>query len=183
MGKRVKRVEEDVRPVRKYNKRECNRKSFSEIEWKAYRAWNGQDNRCNNPKSKAYQYYGAKGVELRYGRTEFIEWYKKEMETFDGTKPNVGRMDHNGHYEFGNIQIESKSSNTREMAARTFAHGHSSEKKVGLFSKNTHECIATFKSIAECADYFGMNRSAIGKSCAHPRPKGSNKYSWYYRFV
>lgn len=171
-----------------YAKREIKRSSLSPLEKKAYGCWGTQRERCTNVKHRHYSYYGGKGTKVIYTRKQLIDWV---VANYKGPEDEIkdiviGRIDHDGNYEFGNIQIETRSQGSFESYYRTkpFSKARALDrKKVGLFSKNNHECIAIFSSIIECGKFFDRNYSAIGKACAHPRPKGSMKNSWYFRFV
>ena len=79
------------------NRRLVNAKTRKEL----YSIHHGVYARCNNPKTKAYKYYGARGIENRLGTLdEFIlkmgSEYKKGL--------TLERIDVNGHYEYDNIK-------------------------------------------------------------------------------
>ncbi len=86
---------------------------------KAYQSYSEQRQRCLNPRNKRFKNYGARGIEVRYERQEFIEWWFRELTKRPTWRdPTVGRLDHGGHYEFGNVRLEERSENSKEMRAR-----------------------------------------------------------------
>lgn len=66
-----------------------------------YKAFYNARLRCNNPKSKAYNNYGGRGIMFLFN--SFEEFYKEI-----GPKPlsyyQLDRIDNNGHYEKGNVR-------------------------------------------------------------------------------
>ncbi len=86
---------------------------------KAYQVWFSQRDRCSSQKHASYKYYGAKGIKVKYGSREFMDWWVAEYEKCNYKKPSVGRIDHSKDYEFGNIEMLERGDNTREMLART----------------------------------------------------------------
>lgn len=149
-------------------------------------AFGRQKDRCYNPKHKDYKYYGGKGIKVLYEREEFVEWYVKERSNYVGKNPSIGRLDHNGHYCFENIRMESMHENITEMRARNDGN-KKKKKKVGLFSKKTGECIAEFPSMYDCARELDVSVTLIKNACAKFRkykvPMDSQPYSWYYRHI
>ena len=80
------------------------------IEQKARKTWLGQRDRCTNPKNKLFKYYGAKGVEVKYSVEQFIKWWVEERSKKSFKKAVVGRIDHDGHYEFIRLPMGLKNS-------------------------------------------------------------------------
>ena len=79
---------------------------------KAWRVFIGIQYRCNNPRCHAYPHYGGRGIELRITRPDFITWYI--LKAKGRTDLTVDRIDNDGHYELGNIQLITQSENTRK---------------------------------------------------------------------
>jgi len=149
----------------------------------AYTAWTNQWQRCNNPKRSDYKYYGALGVKVLYSKKDFIEWFLKELKSYAGDKPSIGRIDHNGNYCFENIRMESFTDNRRERWVRRGPCIGNVARPVALHSKKTHEIITVFESVNKCGEYLGIDSSVIYRNCKSKNPKGSEKHSWYYRFA
>ena len=88
---------------------------------RAYHSWNSQRIRCTYPKHTKYGYYGGKGVQIRYKLREFVTWWLSELEKNPLERPTCGRIDHDGHYEFGNVYLEEYSSNVKDRNERNRA--------------------------------------------------------------
>lgn len=71
---------------------------------KEYKVWGGMKNRCLNPRSPDFKYYGARGI------TVCVRWMKFENFLADmGSRPDgltLGRIDHDKSYEPGNCRWE-----------------------------------------------------------------------------
>jgi len=68
----------------------------------AYGCWEGIKDRCTNPNSHAWSYYGGQGVECRF--TSF-EQFRDEIGPRPTPEHTVDRFpDKKGHYEPGNIR-------------------------------------------------------------------------------
>ena len=67
---------------------------------RTYRIWSAMKNRCYNKQNQDYQYYGGKGVEVR--------WISYEQFVLDmGLAPNgltIDRIDTSGNYEKSNCR-------------------------------------------------------------------------------
>lgn len=67
-----------------------------------YVTWRGMRSRCNNPKSKAYRYYGARGIKIctrwnRFGKFLLDMGSRPKGKTLD-------RINNDGDYEPGNCR-------------------------------------------------------------------------------
>jgi len=65
-----------------------------------HKVWASMRERCNNPKSKAYKHYGARGIKV-CARWDDFELFLKDM----GPRPlghSIDRKDNNGDYEPSN---------------------------------------------------------------------------------
>jgi hypothetical protein len=70
--------------------------------------------RCTNPKCRSYGNYGGRGIENRFTSSkEFVHHVLTHLPhpTYKGV--DIGRINNSGHYEPGNIQLESRSDNLR----------------------------------------------------------------------
>ena len=81
------------------------------------RIYNAARQRCTNPKSYGWQWYGAIGVEFRFkGFREFIEHI--------GPRPDASlsldRIDGSGHYEIGNVRWADFSTQCRNRKSTRF---------------------------------------------------------------
>jgi hypothetical protein len=72
-----------------------------------YHTWKLIRNRCNNPKGRAYKWYGARGIKFyEYWNTDF-SIFVNGIVTGIGNRPpgmTLDRIDNNGHYEPGNVK-------------------------------------------------------------------------------
>jgi hypothetical protein len=86
-----------------------------------YGAYKNARIRCANPKSHKWDSYGGRGIKFMLGSAdEFIS--KMQDSWFEGA--SLGRIDNNGHYEYGNIRWETnkqQARNTRRNVFYTYA--------------------------------------------------------------
>lgn len=65
-----------------------------------YVIWTGMKARCNNPKEKAYKYYGAKGVKIcSEWEYDFLEFRKWALDNGYNDTLTIERVDVSGNYE------------------------------------------------------------------------------------
>lgn len=69
---------------------------------KLYRIWAAVINRCDNPKSGSYKWYGARGIKVCDRWYDFLNFYKDMGDYPEGMQ--IDRIDNNGDYEPGNCQ-------------------------------------------------------------------------------
>lgn len=118
----------------------------------AYISYREQRTRCYNKNRKKYKNYGAKGIEVKYTSRQFIGWWLSEIKYFKGKKPTIGRINHDGNYEFGNIIIQDISDNSIERNKRV--PSFLKPKKVICTNNNIK---LEFESINRAAKYFNVN--------------------------
>jgi len=124
----------------------------------AFMSLKAQRQRCNNPKAYDYKWYGGKGIRVTYPTREFIGWFLEESKKFKREdKLSIDRLNHNKHYTFGNIQLVTRSENSREMARR-----HKSVAIV-LYSPDNVE-LATFKDSVVAESITGYHNATIRHS-------------------
>lgn len=72
-----------------------------------YRTWNGMLNRCHNPKTPSYCWYGARGIQV-YGewRNSFGAFadYVCALPDYMDKGRTLDRIDNSGNYEPGNLR-------------------------------------------------------------------------------
>ncbi|GAA0587204.1 hypothetical protein [Rhizomicrobium electricum] len=62
--------------------------------------------RCRNPRNPQYADYGGRGIELRFeSRTAFVLYMLAEYPDVSPTGLEIDRVNNNGHYEPGNLQL------------------------------------------------------------------------------
>jgi len=61
--------------------------------------------RCNNPKTENYKYYGGRGIKCLFkSADEFIDYVVNKLQV-DPRGLQIDRIDNNGNYEPGNIRF------------------------------------------------------------------------------
>ena len=82
---------------------------------RAYLVYRTHINKCNNPKVREYQWYGAKGIKVIYSPREFISWWMASIKKKKKwSKPSTSRIDHDHDYCLENIKLEEMSDNAKE---------------------------------------------------------------------
>lgn len=71
-----------------------------------WNAWHGLRDRCLNPESKAYKYYGGKGVIIcdRWLGEDGFQHFYDDMGEKPTPKHSIDRINSNGNYEPGNCR-------------------------------------------------------------------------------
>lgn len=70
--------------------------------------------RCTNPSSQSWRNYGARGIRNCFkSAEEFVSYVLEHFPHKDYKGLAIGRIDNDGHYEPGNIQLESPGQNMR----------------------------------------------------------------------
>ena len=78
------------------------------------KVYKGMRERCNNPNHIGYHLYGGRGIQVIISRIDFIEWYLERV-TDEMVRPNVDRINNDGHYEISNIQLIPARQNAHKM--------------------------------------------------------------------
>ena len=149
--------------------------------------WQDMKQRCNNPKDRAYKWYGAKGITYHSDFETFLGWWKYIQplwEKFVAENPNetptIDRIDSTGNYTPGNIQIISKSENSKRCIKE---HGNPSKHReipVIATCKETGKEYH-FKSAHEAERQGYGNQSNITKCCNGVKHyKSAAGYAWRY---
>ncbi len=96
-------------------KKQDNSHGFS--KHRIYRAFNNAHRRCANPKSSNWHNYGGRGIEFKLGSvTEFVA--RMNDSWFEGA--SLGRINNDGHYEYGNIRWETNVEQSRNKRTNVF---------------------------------------------------------------
>lgn len=82
----------------------CNgRQPVTVPKW-LYARCQGQQDRCQNPKSRSYAWYGARGIEFRFESPNAAATWVAETLGVTSRALELDRIDNDGHYEPGNIR-------------------------------------------------------------------------------
>ena len=84
------------------------------VPTRLYRIWSDMKQRCTNPNSRLYKYYGAKGVSVSKEWGKYVGFYNWAQSSGYADNLTIDRIDANGNYEPGNCQWLTKSENTRK---------------------------------------------------------------------
>ena len=110
------------------------RKRLDPVKRRAMDCFDNLWSRCNNQRSRVYHHYGGRGIEARITRQDFIAWYIQEAG--GRTDLTIDRIDNDGHYELGNIQLITNSDNLRKAHRESNAMKSADSKKGLLMAQS-----------------------------------------------
>ena len=87
-------------------------KKYGVSRYKAIQVYDDICRRCHNKKRSDYHRYGGRGIKVKISRADFIDWYTRTVK--GRTDLTVDRIDNDGHYELGNIQLITRSENSKK---------------------------------------------------------------------
>jgi len=150
----------------------------------AYDKHNMQFARCYKPENRGYPQYGAKGIEVCYGRREFVSWYLHHLKGFSGERPSVDRIDSSKHYCFCNIRIIEWRENLRDGALRGgMANAKRLIRSVTSFQYGTNKKLRTYKSILEAAADTVLTKEAISRQCGGRWKRPGESTGIYFKYT
>jgi hypothetical protein len=125
---------------------------------KVYMAYRDQNRRCYDISCKEFPWYGAKGIRVEYSFDDFLSWWIQEKDLNPHLeKYSVGRKDHTKNYSLDNIELVSKSQNSKERINRKGTP--IPRRKVSVFKGK--KFIRTFESAKAAAETLGLHQSNI----------------------
>lgn len=78
-----------------------------------YKAWQGARQRCNNPNSGGYAYYGAKGIQCHLTKEDCAYLWERDSAALLDT-PSLDRIDPSGDYQRDNCRFIENADNCRQ---------------------------------------------------------------------
>lgn len=82
---------------------------------KLFRVWNGIKQRCSNPNSNVFKWYGAKGVKVCEEWKDFSRFYAWATSNGYEDGLTIDRVDPNGNYEPNNCRWITRSENSKRV--------------------------------------------------------------------
>jgi hypothetical protein len=109
-----------------------------------YIIWQGIQQRCKNPKEKAYPRYGGRGISVCKRWVDSFESFFEDMGKRPSDGHSIDRIDNDGNYEPGNCRWA------------TFKEQCNNTSRNSLITFN-----GTTRTISEWADHIGINYSTL----------------------
>ena len=113
-----KQTEKGKASTRRYNHSE-NRKIAQRhyycytIKGRLRCIFNKMSHRCNNPENTDYNYYGGRGIKVKFvSFNDFYDYVTNELKA-DPRGLTIDRINNDGHYERGNIRFVTRAENNR----------------------------------------------------------------------
>jgi hypothetical protein len=79
------------------------KEQFKMYPWK--RVFSHIKQRCNNPKSQDYKYYGGRGIKNKFKNADEIKFLWFRDKAYEMKKPSIDRKDNDGNYELSNCRF------------------------------------------------------------------------------
>ena len=92
--------------------------------------WRNIIDRCNNPKLRAYRWYGGKGIQNHLTLEALRRLWERDGAS-QMTKPTIDRLNSNGHYTWENCEfVELKENIRRKTGMKYRRRGKADESKI-----------------------------------------------------
>lgn len=133
--------------------------SKNTLEYKASKIYTAQLQRCNNPNTRGWKWYGLRGIKVVYSRDQFVRWFIKEIKKRKLISPNVSRIDHSKNYSFDNIEMIERFKNIQERNNRVGLPNPG--KPVDIYEYWTGRLLATAVSTHAAEMLTGIGQDVI----------------------
>lgn len=91
--------------IRAVGKKNAKNGEIKVMDGRMYRIWKTMQQRCHNPNSKDYRYYGARGVTVcPEWRNDFNAFYEWSTENGYASNLTIDRINNEGNYEPDNCR-------------------------------------------------------------------------------
>jgi len=150
-----------------YNKNLKNKYPWKEIFYSI-------NQRCNNSKSKAYKWYGGRGIKCLITKKDIKNlWFRDKA--YKMKKPSINRKDNGGNYIFSNCEFIELSLNCAEKNKRIFSIPILQYNKQGIFIKE-------WASTREASRILKISPSGInGCLIKRKHRKSAGGFKWKYK--
>jgi hypothetical protein len=85
-----------------------------------WRSWISMRTRCTQPSARRYAQYGGRGIKVCDRWNDFAN-FLADMGERPSLEHQVGRIDHDGNYEPGNVAWQTRAENTRDANRRRWS--------------------------------------------------------------
>lgn len=156
-----------------------------EGERRLHAVYNGMKDRCYNPKSESYRYYGARGISMcdtwLNNYEEFRDWAVESWYVEDAPRGacTIDRIDSNGNYEPNNCRwVDMKVQNSNRRGRRPNRRRNVGNKPSNVSStiaENVRDSIYSFvedndMTVSELSRRIGISRSSLYEKMDGKRP-------------
>lgn len=141
------------------------RKMDAVAAW-AYRAWKNQKTRCYNQNAPLYRYYGGKGVRVLYSSRDFLGWAVAQKLPGPIGQIAIGRINHDDHYKFGNIEVVTRSANSQEMLLRNKNPANRKRQRAVVVFDGFGARLGRFDCISDAARAFSVDSGKVSRICS-----------------
>jgi hypothetical protein len=162
-----------LKQYRKLNKDILNRKQIYKNRTQPWlRRLKTIKQRCTNPNSISYPWYGGKGIKCLITAEELrILWFRDGA--YRMKKPSIDRKDSNGNYKFSNCRFIEFKENVSEMNKRTKCFPVQQYNLKGVFLKD-------WDSISAASQYIQRSKTSI-KNNLIGKTKTCGGFIWRYK--
>lgn len=134
-----------------------------------YYSWRNMRNRCNNPNTINFKYYGAKGIKVcDEWNNDFWEFYKyvktlKNYEKYKTDNYSLDRIDNSKGYEIGNVRWVSKRTQVINRTHYNTNLGYTGIRFNEKCSENPYSARVYIEGKEKTVGYFKTLQEAVEK--------------------